>query len=333
MDTIAQHSVYGRNPPVLSVVILCCGLRDYIGPCLQSVLDQKINVPFEVIVGDDNSVDGSREVIESFRVRYPDIIHVVKHDKNVGFSGNFASVVALARGEFIANIDGDDIMSPGKLQRQIDFLRAHPEYGLVVHKMRAVDQDTLEPVSFPLPSRKPETFDAEYLIRNGPFFFHSSEMYRASLRRRHPVDVGLKSVPDVAHLIQVVKDSRGCYLDEEMGLYRVNRNGLTSVRIKNPARHGECLNDVIQTCQLAADLGVASDAVEQGRAKFYLTSAIFYLEHGHEDSFVDCIESSWRAARISSKQLVLYALRRWPATLRTVYARLKQMVGRQRVTA
>ncbi|ASV96999.1 glycosyltransferase family 2 protein [Paraburkholderia aromaticivorans] len=333
MDTTLQHSAYEPTAPVLSVVVLCYRQGEYVGACLQSVLDQKIDVPFEVIVGDDNSPDNSLEVIESFRRRFPEVIKLVAHEKNVGFSGNFADTVALARGEYIANIDGDDVMSPGKLQRQLDFLRSHPEYGLVVHKMRTVDQDTLEPVAYPLPQKKPVTFDAEYLIKNGPFFFHSSEMYRAHLRRRHPVDVGLKSVPDVAHLTQVLMGSRGCYLDEDLGLYRVNRTGLTSVRINNPSRHRECLNDVIQTCQVAADLGMASDAVNQGRAKFYLTSAIFYLEHGSEDDFEDCIESSWRAARIGSKQMVLYAMRRWPRTLRAIYTGLKQMAGRQRASA
>ncbi|TDY25503.1 glycosyl transferase family 2 [Paraburkholderia sp. BL6665CI2N2] len=318
---------------MLSVIVLCYRQGEYVGACIQSVLDQKLDVPLEVIVGDDNSPDNSLEVIESFRLRYPDVIKVVAHEKNVGFSANFADTIAAARGEYIANIDGDDVMSPGKLQRQIDFLRSHPECGLVVHKMRTVDQDTLETVSYPLSKNKPATFDAEYLTKNGPFFFHSSEMYRARLRRRHPVDVGLKSVADVAHLLQVLMGSQGCYLDEEFGLYRVNRTGMTSMRINNPARHMGCLNDAIQTCQIAADLGVASDAVNQGRAKFYLTSAIFFLENGHEDSFENCIESSWRAARIGLKQTALYAMRRWPRTLRAVYTRLKQIAGRQRVNA
>lgn len=328
-----QQPVREQATPVLSVIVLCYRQGDYVGACLQSILDQKLDVPFEIIVGDDNSPDNSLEVIESFRMRYPDVIRVLAHDKNVGFAGNFADTVALVKGEFIANIDGDDVMAPGKLQRQLDFLRTHPEYGLIVHKMRTVDQDTLESVPYPLSESKPATFDAEYLIENGPFFFHSSEMYRTNLRLRHPVDVGLKSVADVVHLMQVLLGSKGCYLDEELGLYRVNRTGLTSVRINNPVRHRECLNDVIRTCQIASDLGMRADAVNKGRARFYLTSAIFYLEHGHEDSFEECIESSWHSARIGRKQLALYALRRWPRTLRTVYARLKQLGGRQRVQA
>lgn len=317
----------------MSVIVLCYRQGEYVGPCLQSILDQTLDAPFEVIVGDDNSPDNSLDVIESFRLRYPDVIKVVSHDTNVGFAANFAHTVSLAKGEYIANIDGDDLMLPGKLQRQLDFLREHPAYGLVVHKMRTVDQDTLGPVSYPLPQKKPATFDAEYLIKNGPYFFHSSEMYRAQLRHRSPVDVGLKSVCDVAHLVQVLVGSQGCYLDEEWGLYRVNRTGMTSMRINNPERHRENMNDMIETCRIAADLGMASDAVNRGRARFYLTSAIFYLEHGREDNFEDCIESSWRAARIGMKQLVLYSMRRWPRMLRTIYPWLKQMAGRQRISA
>jgi glycosyltransferase involved in cell wall biosynthesis len=331
MDTNLYPPVQEQATPVLSVIVLCYRQGEYVGPCLQSVLDQKLDVPFEVIVGDDNSPDNSLDVIESFRSRYPDVIKVISHDANVGFAANFADTVAMAKGEYIANIDGDDVMLPGKLQRQLDFLREHPECGLVVHRMRTVDQDTLEPVPYPLPRNKPATFDAEFLVMNGPYFFHSSEMYRAHLRHRSPVDVGLKSVCDVAHLLQVVFGWQGCYLDEEWGLYRVNRTGMTSTRINNPERHREYMADMIQTCQIAADLGMASDAVNRGRAKFYLTSAIFYLEHEHGDAFEDCIESSWRAARIGSKQLALYALRRWPRTLRTVYTRLKQIAGRQRI--
>ncbi|ABE29266.1 glycosyl transferase 2 family protein [Paraburkholderia xenovorans LB400] len=333
MGATLNSPVPERTAPVLSVIVLCYRQDEYVGACLQSVVDQHLDVPFEIIVGDDNSPDNSLAVIESFRARYPDLIKVVAHDTNVGCAANFADTVAIAKGEFIANIDGDDVMLPGKLQRQLDFLKAHPECGLVVHRMRTVDQDTLEPVLYPLPKKKPATFDAAYLIRNGPYFFHSSEMYRARLRRRGPVDVGLKAVCDLAHLLQVVVGTQGCYLDEELGLYRVNRTGMTSMRIRNPERHRESMNDMIETCLIAANLGVESDAVNRGRARFYLTSAIFYLEHGREDSFEDCIEASRRSARIGMKQLVLYSMRRWPRVLCTVYTRAKQVAGRQRMNA
>src|SRR5471032_267065 len=179
MNTNATGIFSNETAPVLSVVVLCYNQEKYIGDCLQSVLDQQLDVPFEVIVGDDYSSDRSLDVIESFRLRWPNIVKVVVHERNDGFSANLADSLAIATGEYIANIDGDDIMLPGKLKRQLEFLQANPEFGMVAHKMRAVDEITMEPVSFPLPRKRPAVFDAEYVIENGPFFYHSSEMYRA----------------------------------------------------------------------------------------------------------------------------------------------------------
>lgn len=320
-----------ETAPVLSVVVLCYNQEEYIGGCLQSVLDQELDVPFEVIVGDDHSPDKSLEVIESFRSRWPNIVKVVAHERNCGFSANLADSLAMVTGEYIANIDGDDIMLPGKLKRQLEFLQANPEVGMVVHKMRAVDASTMEPVSFPLPRKRPAVFDAEYIIENGPFFYHSSEMYRASLRRRNPVDLNVKVVADVAHLLHVLYKSRACYLDEELGLYRVNPNGATSNVISNPKRHKINIDDLLYTCQMAENLGMAHKVVNRGRAKLYLSSAIFYLEHGYGKEFGDCIEASRRVRLIGAKQGSLYLMRHWPHAVRRLYTSAKYLLGRQRV--
>jgi glycosyltransferase involved in cell wall biosynthesis len=333
MNAYTSDSVQAQSTPVVSVVVLCYNQGKYIGECLQSVLDQELDVPFEVIVGDDNSPDNSLEVIESFRARYPSIIKVVSHERNCGFCGNLADSIALATGEYIANIDGDDVMLPGKLKRQLEFLKTHPEYGLVAHKMRTVNAITKAPVAFHLPRRKPAVFDAEYLIVNGPFFFHSSEMYRAHLRRRNPVDRELMSVADVAHLLHVLYGSRAFYLDEEFGLYRVNPTGATSKVIVNPKRRKQYVDDMISTCQIAENLGMARSVVNRGRANVYLGSAVFYLEHGCSDQFVECIEASIRARLLSAKQVGLYMLRRWPRAVRPVYAEIRSLLGLLRVRA
>ena len=319
----------GAVHPRLSVAVLCYKHVDFIGDCLQSILSQELNVPFEVIVGDDSSLDGSIEVIESFRTRYPGIIKLVSHECNVGASRNFADVIARTSGEYIAYIDGDDMMLPGKLARQLDFLETHPEFGMVVHKMRTIDALTKEPVSFPLPRGKPAVFDAEYLIRSGPFFFGSSAMFRGALRRRFPVNLNLKAVGDVAHLLQTLYGTRARYFDEEMGLYRVNPNGITSIVIKNPARHEASISDMMYTYRMAEELGMEKAIVDRGRAGLYLGSAIMFLEAGHYTEFQRCIETSARFARIGLKQAGLHAMRHWPRTLRQSYRLVKQMVGQQ----
>ncbi|MGF6755971.1 glycosyltransferase family 2 protein [Paraburkholderia sp. GAS42] len=325
---MASNSVPHVTNPVLSIVVLCYNQEDYIGACLQSVLTQKVDVPFEVVIGDDGSKDGSVEVIESFRARYPGIIKLVRHESNVGYSRNFADVIAETSGEYIACIDGDDMMLPGKLARQLDFLETQRDFGMVVHKMRTINSKTEEPVDFPLPRAKPAVFDAEYLIERGPFFFTSSAMFRGELRRRYPVNLDLKAVADVANLMQSFYGTRARYLDEEMGLYRVNPQGFTSTVIKNPARHETNISDMMKTYRMAEDLGMDKGVVDRGRARLYLGSAIMYLETGHYPEFERCIATSMRFGRISSKQAGLHAMRHWPRTLRRSYTFAKQMFGR-----
>jgi glycosyltransferase involved in cell wall biosynthesis len=313
----------------LSVVVLCYNQGRYIGDCLQSVVSQELDIPFEVIVGDDGSTDNSVEVIETFRARYPGIVKIVRQEFNVGYSRNFAAVIAAASADYIACIDGDDMMLPGKLKRQIAFLDTHPDYGMVVHKMRTIDSRTKEPVGFALPRRKPAVFNAEYLIENGPFFFCSSAMFRGALRRRYAVDLSLKVVADVANLMQSFYGTWARYLDEEYGLYRVNPLGFTSTVIKNPKRHETNLADMLHTFRIAEELGMSKDVVDRARARLYLRSAIVYLESGYYAEFVRCIESSIRATRIGAKQTALYLMRHWPHALRRLYALTKHLVGRQ----
>lgn len=328
-------SVSGNNSakPFLSIAVLCYNLENFIGECLQSVMSQDLEVPFEVIVGDDGSKDKSVEVIESFRARYPDIIKLIRHEQNVGYSRNFSDVIEATSGEYIACIDGDDLMLPGKLKRQLEFLETQREFGMVVHKMRPINALTGETVDFPLPRDKPSVFDAQYLIERGPFFFTSSAMFRGALRRRYPVDLDLKVVADVANLMQSFYGTQARYLDEEMGLYRVNPKGFTSTVIKNPARHETSISDMMRTCMMAETLGMDKAVVDRGRARLFLTSAILYLETGHYAEFERCIASSMGFARIGTKQAGLHALRRWPHALHTLYTLAKQMAGRQPVRA
>ncbi|WP_186102220.1 glycosyltransferase family 2 protein [Burkholderia gladioli] len=319
--------------PVISVVVLCYNLERYIGPCLDSILSQRVGVPFEIVIGDDGSSDGSPGVIEAFRARHPDVIRVAAHTRNVGYSRNLADTLALARGNYIATVDGDDMMLPGKLARQLEVLETQPEFGMVAHRMRIVDAVSGAPVAFALARVKPPVFDAEFLIEHGPFFLNSSVMFRAALRRRHPVDLDLKVVADVANLVQCLHGSRAAYLDQELGVYRVNPKGFTSTVILNPERHATNIEDLMRTCNLAEALGMKREVVDRGRAGVLLRSAILYLESGLYEQFEHCISRSVGFAEVGVKQRALHALRRSPRLLRSLYVTAKQLAGRPTVRA
>ncbi|KVC85098.1 glycosyltransferase family 2 protein [Burkholderia ubonensis] len=325
---MSELAILKADRPVISVVVLCYNLDRYIRQCLESVLSQEVDVSFEVVVGDDGSIDNSVDVIESIRAKYPDIITLVAHEHNVGYSRNLADVMAHVSGEYVATIDGDDLMLPGKLARQFEFLETQREFGMVVHRMRTVDAVTGEPVNFPLARTKPVVFDAEYLIEHGPFFFNSSVMFRGALRRRHAVDLELKVVADVANLVQCLHGSRAAYLDQDLGVYRVNPKGFTSTVIRNPARHETNISDLMYTCNMAEALGMKPEIVDRGRAGILLRSAILYLENGFYDQFEHCIQKSAEFAELGVKQQTLYAMRHRPKTLRSLYVFAKKVAGR-----
>ena len=106
----------------------------FIRQCLDGFVMQKTNFRFEAIVHDDASTDGTAAIIREYAEKYPDIIVPVIEDENQYSKGD-GSVTRIVdsymRGKYIAFCEGDDYWTdPYKLQKQIDFLEAHPDYGM-----------------------------------------------------------------------------------------------------------------------------------------------------------------------------------------------------------
>ena len=101
----------------------------YLPFAIKGVLSQSYS-NLELIIVDDCSTDGSREIVNEWK-RLDDRIVTVYHDSNYGLSVARNSGIAVSSGEFIALCDSDDIWSPEKLQMQIERFRLKPELGLV----------------------------------------------------------------------------------------------------------------------------------------------------------------------------------------------------------
>ena len=123
-----------RLDPLVSVCCIAFNQAPFIRRCLDGVLRQKCSFPFEVIVHDDASTDGTAEIIREYAARYPDQVTAICQKENQYSKGMDISVAFVwprARGKFIALCEGDDYWtSPEKLQKQVSFLDAHPEYSM-----------------------------------------------------------------------------------------------------------------------------------------------------------------------------------------------------------
>lgn len=118
--------------PLVSIRCLVYNHEPYLRQCLEGFVMQKTNFPFEAIVHDDASTDGSAAIIREYAEKYPDIIKPIYETENQ-YSKRDGSLTRIVnshlRGKYIAWCEGDDYwIDPMKLQKQVDFLEANPNY-------------------------------------------------------------------------------------------------------------------------------------------------------------------------------------------------------------
>lgn len=117
------------NKPIVSVAVITYNMVGYLPQLLDSILKQKVNFSYEIVVDDDCSPDNSREVLYEYQRKYPDKFVLSLRDHNVGGSRNMYGVLRQCRGKYIAILEGDDWWeAEDKLQYQFNFMESHPEY-------------------------------------------------------------------------------------------------------------------------------------------------------------------------------------------------------------
>jgi glycosyltransferase involved in cell wall biosynthesis len=139
-ELLAQRGgITGR--PKVSVHILTFNHARFVAQALESVLDQKASFEWEVVVGDDCSTDGTREILKSYGRKNPERVRLLLHQQGLGphelnlqGNNNFLATYRACRGEYVALLDGDDYWTDDqKLEKQVEFLDTHPSCSLCCH--------------------------------------------------------------------------------------------------------------------------------------------------------------------------------------------------------
>lgn len=126
----------------VSVCITTYNVEKYICQTLNSVLCQKTNFDFEIVIGEDKSTDGTAEILKKYQTDFPGKFRIMQNEKNLGMMPNFLKTLEACKGTYIAVMDGDDYWTDNyKLQKQFDFLEREPCYSLCWHDSFIVDSD------------------------------------------------------------------------------------------------------------------------------------------------------------------------------------------------
>ena len=125
----------------LSVAMITYNHERFIRQAIESVLDQKVNFDFEIVIGEDCSTDSTRTIVAELQQQYPDRIVALMRPHNLGAMRNLQETLAACKGQYVALLEGDDYWtSQHKLQKQVDFLDARPDCAISCHRAQFIDE-------------------------------------------------------------------------------------------------------------------------------------------------------------------------------------------------
>ncbi|MCC5792229.1 MAG: glycosyltransferase [Legionellaceae bacterium] len=208
------------------IVVSCYNQQNYIADCLESILLQECDCEYSLLIADDASTDNTPHIIRSYQQRYPEKIDIILREKNCGPAENYIDAHRRAQGDIIFHIDGDDVMLPGKIQRQYQLFKRYPDVNLVFHRAQYFSDDgsRVSTTSAPrYPNQEYWFFDADDLATWGSITVHSAYAYRKSARKT--IDPGREFMEWFFAMDALLPEGRAAYINSVLVKYRCNPQG------------------------------------------------------------------------------------------------------------
>jgi glycosyltransferase involved in cell wall biosynthesis len=224
--------------PKLSILVPTFNHGKFIEQMLEGALRQRTNFDFDIIIGDDASMDGNALIINHYAKKYPNKIKAFLHRKNLGPTeprelggkNNVGFLFSQAQSEYIALCEGDDYWTdPLKLQKQVDFLDNNLDYSLCHHQMEVVYEDNSTSHSFNDDNQKDTSTIKDLLADKTWFLGTASTVFRNVFINGMPDWWWKTASGDLGIFVEVARYGKIKYLPETMGAYRKHRGGMTNI--------------------------------------------------------------------------------------------------------
>src|SRR5690554_1377229 len=283
---------------ILSVIVPAYNMAPFVNECLLSVLAQKTDFPFEVIVCDDCSKDRTREIIRSLKPRF-DNLSVIENEVNVGLVEVMRRMLQAAKGKYIAYMDADDVALPGKLQMQVDYMEQNLGCTICYHESEVFDTLTGGFIKyysrdFYNSSLVPKIASIEHLVKYTVFLQASSVMVRNYPGIAGSVDHGNKIICDYPWHIMNSGKLKGTidFIDEVLGRYRIHGASFGAATQGSPERRIKVAEELASACTLADQFGVEKEIVDFGIDHIYFSAALYFLKRTDYANFRLMIDKS-----------------------------------------
>lgn len=215
--------------PMVSIVCTSYNHGDYLAEAIDSFLMQKTTFDVEILIYDDASTDHSPRVIKQYENQYPTLIKPIYQTENQYSKGVRVELFNhnRANGKYIAVCEGDDYWTdPYKLQKQVDYMEAHPACSMTVHAANRVLSDKKKVLSTVRPEQGNAIFSVERVIEGGGDLVATNSMVYSKEKVTTLAPFYLNAVVGDYPLV-ILAALRGTvdYLDENMSAYRVGVKG------------------------------------------------------------------------------------------------------------
>jgi glycosyltransferase involved in cell wall biosynthesis len=237
-----------KNPKI-TVFMAAYNAAEFIAESISSILNQTFN-DFELLIVNDGSTDNTSSIVEMFN---DSRIRLINNDGNKGLPDTRNRLLKLARGEYIAILDSDDIAYPDRLQAQFEFLNEHPEIALCGGHAKIIDQDgIIQNKKLIVPTG--ENVNLELLFVNP--FINSSTMFRTYVFREVNGYRDFALSEDFDLFVRISEKYLTTNLDKFLVKYRIHGKNIT---IKRSNEQVKSEREILQNMQ--ATLGIVSNQV------------------------------------------------------------------------
>jgi glycosyltransferase involved in cell wall biosynthesis len=211
----------------VSIVMITYNHERYIAEALASVLAQRVNFDYEIVVGEDCSTDGTRDILMDYYRKYPAQIVPLLRSQNLGASRNAVATLQACRGQYLAMLEGDDYWTcKDKLQKQVDFLDEHGDYAICCHRVNKVDEMSTGRTGIS-PTRSAGSYTIDDLL-GANFIASCSIVCRWDSIGSLPPWLAEMKMVDWPVFILLARNGKIELMDEVMATYRVHSGGMWS---------------------------------------------------------------------------------------------------------
>jgi len=211
--------------PLVSVIMPVYNAERFVKEAIKSILDQTY-VDFELIIVNDGSTDKSEDIIKT--VTDPRIRLISQ--SNAGIIGALNAGLKVAQGTYIARMDADDISEPTRLEKQVTFLRGHPDIALCGTWAKTINDSGEETGIYDYPP----TMHAKIkraMLRYNPFIHPSVMFAKQAIEKVGPYRQGHKHAEDYELWTRMVSQFKTANIPEQLLRYRITSDSITQ-------RHG-----------------------------------------------------------------------------------------------